>query len=171
MAPWVDGQDWVNGDRMTEQRLDQMQGNADYLRDEVGRRLVAQSTYMVKLNQSGVTYYWARLRLDIGGNSFTSGWMENELTYPQAWKPIDGIPRNELLSGLSLDTVYDLDIYVEIGVTQGSASPVVMGRATVYNVEDIGGYLSAFGEFQWFAPSGVAFRNFTVLLTRDDEAL
>ncbi len=170
MPEWVTGSDWVNGDTLTEQRLDEMQGNADYLREEARHRIAAQSGAGGEIEgTSGTNYYWARLRLVIGGNTYTTEWVENNYaSYPQEWAV--ALPRNQTLSGLSLDTKYDLEIYIDMGVTVGSATAYQIGNAAVYYIEDVS-YLSTFATIAWTGPRTITIADLAIILTRDNEAL
>lgn len=171
MAPWVEGQDWVDGDFLTEQRLDEQQGNADYVREEARHRIGAQSGERMTADAgSGFFAYWGRLRLTIGGNTYQTEWVQNPLVFPAIW--LHALPKNEALSGLANGTVYDLDIFMDVdtAVAQGTVTAHQIGRSSVFFVEDMG-YLSVFARVRFSGLTAVIVDRFSVIITRDDEAL
>ncbi len=168
--PWVE-LDWVDGEVITENKLDHAQGNADYVREEARFKIAAQmDAGSIIRSSEGQVQLWARLRVVLNGNTWLSSWVEFDQATWFEWRPIPGLPRNVAISGLTLGTAYAMDIQLDMGPTQGGATTRDLARATVFNVEDMG-FISFFGEIRFQTQFIVEVRRFTAIITRDFESL
>lgn len=168
--PWVN-LDWVDGEVITENKLDHAQGNADYVREEARFKIAAQMDLGGVLQQSDLPpLNWARLRIVLNANTWLSSWTEKPASFPDEWIPIPGLARNVAIAGLSLGTAYPMDIQIDAGASQGAAVTRDIARATVFNVEDMG-FISFFGEMIHWSNHEIRVRNFSAIITRDFESL
>ena len=182
MAPWVEGHDWVGagggyaGDDLTEQRLDEQQGNADFVREEGRWSVALQSNALIVQDVSGFDQaHWGRLRVVVGGNTYSTAWTQNPIPqfpdgYPFRWQV--ALPENQVLSGLSLGTIYHVDLYIDLdtAIGQGSVTAYQVGRGTFFYREDMG-FLSVLADVRWIDDETAAIDGITVLVTRDEEGL
>lgn len=161
---------WADGELITETKLDQMQGNADLLRNEYRFQTVAQTVEVLYRDTeiSGVTWTWGRVQIVLGANTYYSSW--SQLGASGFW-PINGMPRNQAISGLSAGTVYTIQVILQLGIASQTADHAFeVGRASLFFLEDMA-YFSSWADDMAQAGELVFVRRFTAIVTRVNEGL
>jgi len=115
VSSWLDVE-WSSGDTPTETKLDQMQENLDYLRDELEYRQLACSgwSYGSQGRRSGndATWEW---RVKIQGHSATS----TARTFNSTEYAIDGLTALDV-SGYQDDAIHVLDVEIQVRPSGGT---------------------------------------------------